>query len=98
MLGFEPKLDIPMGEHRWLTLTSPGEPDGVQLLREPDGHPAAKPFKAALKADGIPSTSFAVDDVHAEHARSPPLASASPNRRPPWARLPLRYSTTPAAT
>jgi catechol 2,3-dioxygenase-like lactoylglutathione lyase family enzyme len=69
VLGFEPKFDIPMGEHRWLTLTSPGEPDGVQLLLEPDGHPAAKPFKVALKADGIPSTSFAVDDVHAEHAR-----------------------------
>jgi hypothetical protein len=41
VLGLEPKLDIPMGEHRWLTLTSPGEPDGVQLLLEPDGHPAA---------------------------------------------------------
>lgn len=69
VLGFEPKFDIPMGENRWLTLTSPGDPEGVQLLLEPDNHPAAKPFKAALKADGIPYTSFAVDDVHAEHAR-----------------------------
>ena len=69
VLGFEPKFDIPMGGHRWLTLTSPGDPQGVQLVLEPDGHPAAKPFKAALVADGIPSTSFAVDDVHAEHAR-----------------------------
>ena len=69
VLGFEPKLDVPMGEHRWLTLTSPGDSDGVQLLLEPDAHPAAKPFKAALKADGIPFTSFAVEDVHAEHAR-----------------------------
>lgn len=69
VLGFEPKFDIPMGENRWLTLTSPGDPEGVQLLLEPDSHPAAKPFKAALKADGIPYTSFAVDDVHAEHAR-----------------------------
>jgi catechol 2,3-dioxygenase-like lactoylglutathione lyase family enzyme len=69
VLGFEPKLDIPMGEHRWLTLTSPGDPEGVQLVLEPDGHPAAKPFKAALMADGIPYTSFAMDDVHAEHAR-----------------------------
>jgi hypothetical protein len=58
-----------MGEHRWLTLISPGEPDGVQLLLEPDAHPAAKPFKEALVADGIPCTSFAVDDVRAEHAR-----------------------------
>ncbi|SDR03395.1 Catechol 2,3-dioxygenase [Rhizobiales bacterium GAS113] len=69
VLGFEPKLDIPMGEHRWLTLTSPGDPEGVQLVLEPDGHPAAKPFKAALMADGIPYTSFAMDDVHAEHVR-----------------------------
>jgi catechol 2,3-dioxygenase-like lactoylglutathione lyase family enzyme len=69
VLGFEPKLDIPMGEHRWLTLTSPGNPDGVQLVLEPDGHPAAKPFKRALVADGIPYTSFAVEDVRAEHAR-----------------------------
>jgi catechol 2,3-dioxygenase-like lactoylglutathione lyase family enzyme len=69
VLGFAPKHDIPMGGARWLTLTSPGDPDGVQLVLEPDGHPAAKPFKAALVADGIPYTSFAVDDVHAEHAR-----------------------------
>jgi catechol 2,3-dioxygenase-like lactoylglutathione lyase family enzyme len=69
VLGFEPKLDIPMGEHRWLTLTSPGNSDGVQLVLEPDGHPAAKPFKRALVADGIPYTSFAVEDVRAEHAR-----------------------------
>jgi catechol 2,3-dioxygenase-like lactoylglutathione lyase family enzyme len=69
VLGFEPKLDIPMGGHRWLTLTVPGDPDGVQLVLEPDAHPAAKPFKEALVADGIPYTSFAVDDVRAEHAR-----------------------------
>ena len=47
-LGFEPKHDIPMGDHRWLTLTAPEAPDGVELLLEPDGHPAAKPFKQAL--------------------------------------------------
>jgi catechol 2,3-dioxygenase-like lactoylglutathione lyase family enzyme len=69
VLGFEPKLDIPMGEHRWLTLTSPGDSEGVQLVLEPDAHPAVKPFKDALLADGIPYTSFAVEDVHAEHAR-----------------------------
>jgi catechol 2,3-dioxygenase-like lactoylglutathione lyase family enzyme len=69
VLGFEPKLDIPMGEHRWLTLTAPGDPDGVQLLLEPDVHPAARPWKEALVADGIPYNSFAVEDVHAEHAR-----------------------------
>lgn len=69
ILGFDLKLDIPMGAHRWLTLVSPDDPDGVQLLLEPDEHPAAKPFKDALIADGIPCTSFSVDDVHAEHAR-----------------------------
>lgn len=69
ILLFELKHDIPLGQHRWLTLTSPGDPDGVELLLEPDEHPAARPFKAALKADGIPYTSFGVDDVHAEHAR-----------------------------
>lgn len=69
VLGFELKHDIPLGHHRWLTLTSPGDPDGVELLLEPDGHPAAGPFKDALREDGIPYTSFGVDDVQAEHAR-----------------------------
>ena len=69
LLGFEVKHDIPMGHHRWLTLTAPGDGAGVELLLEPDEHPAARPFKAALQADGIPYTSFGVDDVHGEHAR-----------------------------
>ena len=69
VLGFVKKTEMPMGEHRWLTVVSPDEPDGVELVLEPDGHPAARPFKEALVADGIPYTSFAVDDVHAEAAR-----------------------------
>jgi catechol 2,3-dioxygenase-like lactoylglutathione lyase family enzyme len=69
MLGFRPKMDVPLGEHRWLTLVSPGDPEGVQLVLEPDAHPAARPFKEALVADGIPFTSFAVEDIRAEHAR-----------------------------
>ena len=69
VLGFEPKLDVPMGAHRWLTLTSPGDPEGVQLVLEPDVHPAAKPFKNALVADGIPYTSFGVTNVRTEHKR-----------------------------
>jgi catechol 2,3-dioxygenase-like lactoylglutathione lyase family enzyme len=69
ILGFQRKMDVPMGEHRWLTLVSPEVPEGVQLVLEPDAHPAARPFKAALMADGIPCASFGVDDVHAEHAR-----------------------------
>ena len=68
-LGFVKKTDIPVGEHRWLTVVAPDAPDGPELLLEPDAHPAAKPFKAALAADGIPVASFAVDDVHAEFQR-----------------------------
>jgi catechol 2,3-dioxygenase-like lactoylglutathione lyase family enzyme len=69
VLGFQKKTEIPLGEHRWLTVVSPDEPDGVELVLEPDEHPAARPFKDALVGDGIPFTSFAVDDVHAEHER-----------------------------
>jgi catechol 2,3-dioxygenase-like lactoylglutathione lyase family enzyme len=69
VLGFEKKHDVPLGEARWLTVVSPDAPDGPELLLEPDGHPAAKPFKQALVADGIPYTSFAVDDVKAEYER-----------------------------
>jgi catechol 2,3-dioxygenase-like lactoylglutathione lyase family enzyme len=69
VLGFQKKHEIPMGQHRWLTVVSPAEPDGPELVLEPDEHPAAGPFKEALVADGIPYTSFAVDDVHAEYER-----------------------------
>ncbi|MFA5711554.1 VOC family protein [Mycolicibacterium sp.] len=69
MLGFEPKHDIPMGGARWITVVSPENPDGTELVLEPDSHPAVKPFKAALVADGIPFTSFAVDDVKVEFER-----------------------------
>ena len=68
-LGFEVKHDIPVGEHRWLTLVSKEQPDGTELLLEPSEHPAAGPYKSALVADGIPFTSFQVDDVDAEHKR-----------------------------
>jgi catechol 2,3-dioxygenase-like lactoylglutathione lyase family enzyme len=69
VLGFEKKTDFPAGEARWLTVVSPEDPDGVELVLEPDEHPAVGPFKRALVADGIPFTSFAVDDVETEHAR-----------------------------
>ena len=83
VLGFEPKVDVPMGEHRWLTVVSSADPDGVQLLLEPDGHPVVGPYKAGLVEDGIPAASFGVDDVQAEYERltaagvrfvQPPLA------------------------
>ena len=69
VLGFVRKTDIPAGGARWLTVVSPDAPDGVELLLEPDAHPAARPFKEALVADGIPYASFAVDDVQAEFDR-----------------------------
>ena len=69
VLGFVKKTGLPVGEHRWLTVVSPEDPDGVELALEPDEHPAARPFKQALVEDGIPFTSFAVADVHQEYER-----------------------------
>jgi catechol 2,3-dioxygenase-like lactoylglutathione lyase family enzyme len=69
VLGFVKKHDVPLGLHRWLTVVSPENPDGVELLLEPDEHPACKPFKRALVEDGIPWTSFDVTNVRAEYQR-----------------------------
>jgi len=68
-LGFKLKHNIPLGEHAWITVVSPEQPTGTELVLEPDEHPAVRPFKRALVADGIPYTAFAVDDVEAEHQR-----------------------------
>jgi catechol 2,3-dioxygenase-like lactoylglutathione lyase family enzyme len=68
-LGFIKKTEIPMGEFRWLTVVAPDDPAGVELVLEPDGHPAVGPFKRALVEDGIPFTSFAVHDVQTEFDR-----------------------------
>lgn len=67
-LGFVAKTDVPVGEYRWLIVVSADEPDGTELLLEPDQHPATKAYTAALAADGIPSASFAVEDVAATYA------------------------------
>jgi catechol 2,3-dioxygenase-like lactoylglutathione lyase family enzyme len=69
VLGFVKKNDIPMGEARWLTVVSPEEPDGVELLLEPMGFPPAKTYQKALFEAGIPSTSFAIDDIQKEYER-----------------------------
>lgn len=70
ILGFVKKHDVPVGEKdRWLTVVSPEEPGGTELLLEPLGHPAARTYRDALVADGIPLAQFAVDDVHAEYER-----------------------------
>jgi len=68
-LGFQLKDDIDLGGPRWLTVVSPDQPAGTELLLEPTGHPAAGVFKVALMEDGIPFTSFGVADVEAEHRR-----------------------------
>jgi len=69
VLGFEKKTDIPLGEARWLTVASPAGPDGVELLLEPNAGPIAKTYQQALFEAGIPATTFAADDIHAEYAR-----------------------------
>jgi catechol 2,3-dioxygenase-like lactoylglutathione lyase family enzyme len=68
-LGFVKKTEMPAGEFKWLTVVSPEDPGGVELLLEPSDHPAVKPFREAIVADGIPYTSFAVADVQAEYER-----------------------------
>ncbi len=69
VLGFVKRTEIPLGDVRWLTVVSPDDPDGPELVLEPDDHPAVGPFKQALCSDGIPYTSFAVADVTAEFER-----------------------------
>lgn len=69
-LGFIKKTDIPMGDVSWLTVVSPDDPDGPELVLEPNAaYPAMKALKEALREDGIPFTAFEVDDLDAEHAR-----------------------------
>lgn len=69
VLGFRLQNDIPLGEHRWLTVVSPEQPDGPELLLEPSSHAAIPPYKNALVADGIPAHSFKVEDLDAECKR-----------------------------
>jgi catechol 2,3-dioxygenase-like lactoylglutathione lyase family enzyme len=68
-LGFIVKHDIPLGEHRWLTVVSKEAPEGTELLLEPGEHPAVGPYKSALVSDGIPAASFKVDDLQKEFER-----------------------------
>ena len=68
-LGFKVKHNIPMGDHAWITLVSPDEPDGVELALEPNQYPAARKLQEAIMEDGIPWTAFSVDDIEAEVKR-----------------------------
>lgn len=69
VLGFVKKSDVSVGEYRWLTVVSPEQPDGVELLLEPNNNPAAKTYQQAIFQQGIPATAFFVEDIQAEHKR-----------------------------
>ena len=90
-LGFVVKHDEPAGEYRWLTLVSPEEPDGVELLLEPSAHPAANPFRTAIRNDGIPATSFQVDDLDATYAEL--VAKGVAFKQAPMDAGPVRIAT-----
>lgn len=90
VLGFRVKHDVPVGEDRWLTVVSPENPDGTELLLEPSGHPAVGPYKAALVEDGIPIASFQVDDLDAEYRRLVSLGVAF--TQPPMDAGPVRMA------
>jgi glyoxylase I family protein len=76
VLGFRKKHDIPVGEYRWMTVTSPEGPEDVELALEPNANPAAKTFQAAMFAQGIPLAAFEVGDLAAEFARLSALGVA----------------------
>ena len=65
-LGFVMKHDVPAGEHRWLTVVSPDDPDGTELLLEPNVNPVAQTYQQGIFDQGIPATSFGVTDIQAE--------------------------------
>ena len=69
VLGFVKKTDIPVGEFRFLTVASPEGPEGIELLPEPNDHPASRVYQEAIYKDGIPATSFFAEDVQSEYER-----------------------------
>ena len=69
VLGFRKKHDIPVGEYRWITVTSPEGPDDLELALEPNANPAGKTFQGAMFAQGIPLAAFEVSDIAGEFAR-----------------------------
>lgn len=76
VLGFVKKREIPLGKAKWLTVVSPDEPDGTELLLEPSDNPAAQAFKKAIFAQGIPLTAFVVDDIQSQYERMSKLGVA----------------------
>lgn len=68
-LGFLKKMDFPAGKHRWITVASPEDPSGPQLVLEPNENPASRQFQESLRAQGIPATMFFVSNIEQEVAR-----------------------------
>ncbi|MDE2930246.1 MAG: VOC family protein [Chloroflexota bacterium] len=68
-LGFVKKHDVPAGEHKWLTVVSPEDPDGTELLLEPNVNPVAQAYQKGLFDQGIPANSFGVTDIQAEYEK-----------------------------
>jgi predicted enzyme related to lactoylglutathione lyase len=69
VLGFVKKIEIPVGEYRWLTVVSPEGPDDLELSLEPNANPAGKAFQEAMFKQGIPTAAFQSDDLDAEFKR-----------------------------
>jgi predicted enzyme related to lactoylglutathione lyase len=76
VLGFAKKLEFPMGKFKWLTVVSPEEPDGMQLLLSPNDNPAARAYQQAIFEQKIPAALFFVADIQAEYARLKKLGAA----------------------
>jgi catechol 2,3-dioxygenase-like lactoylglutathione lyase family enzyme len=98
VLGFMKKSDVSAGKYRWLTVVSPDEPNGTQLVLEPKDNPAAKTYQESIFKQGIPSTMFFVDDIQKEYQRLKVSASNSPRSRQEPLAPQLRSSKIPAAT
>jgi catechol 2,3-dioxygenase-like lactoylglutathione lyase family enzyme len=69
VLGFVKKSDVSAGDYRWLTVVSPEEPEGAELLLEPNANPAAKTYQESIFQQGIPAAMFFVDDIEKEFQR-----------------------------
>ena len=75
-LGFVKKHDVPVGEFKWLTVVSPDDPDGTELLLEPNENPVAQEYQKGLFDQGIPAASFGVTDIRAEYEKLKSLGVA----------------------
>ena len=75
-LGFVKKHDVPVGKFKWLTVVSPDDPDGTELLLEPNDNPVAKEYQKGIFDQGIPAASFSVSDIRAEYEKLKSLGVA----------------------